>query len=99
MGPSRLILVGLATLTGSSRLTHQLIRGLLNGTDLNSVNSFCDVIFSLMRKICYTQYIDYKKTQVLELTRWWSGNAYIVVDDSVLKQIFYFSSCRMYELI
>ncbi len=36
---------------------------LLYGTDLNSVNSFCDVIFSLMRKICYTQYISYKKTR------------------------------------
>ncbi len=36
-------------------------RGLLYGTDLNSRNSFCDVIFSLMRKICYTQFINYKK--------------------------------------
>jgi hypothetical protein len=31
-------------------------KGVCYGTDLNSLNSFCDVIFSLMRKICYTQY-------------------------------------------
>ncbi len=37
-------------------------RGLLYGTDLISFKSFCDIIFSLMRKICYTQYINYKKT-------------------------------------
>jgi hypothetical protein len=30
--------------------------GLLYGTDFNSVNLFCDVIISLVRKICYTQY-------------------------------------------
>jgi hypothetical protein len=35
---------------------------LLYGTDLISVNLFCDVIFSLMRKLCYAQYINYKKT-------------------------------------
>jgi hypothetical protein len=39
----------------------QWFRGLLYGTDLNSLNSCCDIIFSLMRKICYTQYINYKK--------------------------------------
>ena len=30
--------------------------------ELISVNSFCDVIFSLMRKICYAQSINYEKT-------------------------------------
>ncbi len=39
-------------------------RGLLYGTDLNSLDSFSDVIFSLMRKICYTQYINYKKQEL-----------------------------------
>ncbi len=74
-------------------------RGLLYGTDLNSVNSFCDIIFSLMRKICYTQYINYKKNNYYKVTWWWSGSAYIVVNGSDPKQNFYFSSCRMYELI
>ncbi len=45
------------------------IRGLLYGTNLNSLNLFCDVIFSHMRKICYTHYKKYfKKT-----TRWHGG--------------------------
>ncbi len=34
-----------------------------------------------------------------KVTWWWSGSAYIVVDDTVSMQNFYFSSCRMYELI
>ncbi len=72
--------------------------GLLYGTDLNSLNLFCDIIFSLMRKICYTQYINYKKNKSCKVTRWWSGSAYIVVDVSILMQNFYFLSCRMYEL-
>jgi hypothetical protein len=41
--------------------------GLLYGTDLISFKSFCDVIFSLMRKICYTHYINYKKTSAARL--------------------------------
>jgi hypothetical protein len=40
------------------------LRGLLYGTDLNSLNLFCDVIFSLMRKLCYTQYRNYKKIEL-----------------------------------
>ncbi len=31
-------------------------RGLLYGTNLISYNLFCDVIFSLTRIICYTQF-------------------------------------------
>jgi hypothetical protein len=60
--------------------------GLLYGTDLNSLNLFCDVIFSLMRKICYTQYINYKKNKICKVTRWWSGSAYIVVDGLIPTQ-------------
>ncbi len=52
------------------RKSTQCARGLLYGTVLNSVNSFCDVIFSLMRKICYTQYVNNKKTIA---ARWHSG--------------------------
>ncbi len=73
--------------------------GLLYGTDLNSLNLFCDVIFSPMRKICYTQYINYKKNKSGKVTWWWSGGAYIVIDGSVPMDFFYFLSCRMYELI
>jgi hypothetical protein len=40
-----------------------LLWGLLYGTDLNSLNSFCDVIFSFTRKICYTQIEIIKKTR------------------------------------
>jgi hypothetical protein len=29
-----------------------VIRGLLYGTDFNALDLFCDVIFSLIRKIC-----------------------------------------------
>jgi hypothetical protein len=32
------------------------LMGLLYGTNLNLVNLCCDVIFSLIRKICYTVY-------------------------------------------
>ncbi len=81
------------------RPEHKSQRGLLYGTNLNSLNLFCDVIFSLMRKICYTQYISYKQNNSSKVTRWWSGSEYIVVDGSITMQIFYFSSCRMYELI
>ncbi len=52
-----------------------------------------------MRKICYTQYINYKKQgpQGDTVVEWWRGSAYTVVDGSVTKQHFSFSSCRMYE--
>jgi hypothetical protein len=62
-------------------------------------NLFCDVIFSLMRKICYTQYINNKKNMGGKVTGWWSGNECVVVDGSVPMQNFYSLSCRMYELI
>jgi hypothetical protein len=48
-------------LTGRS--VFRSVWGLLYGTDLISFKSFCDVIFSLTRKICYTQYINYKKNK------------------------------------
>jgi hypothetical protein len=40
-----------------------LLWGLVYGTNLSSLNSFCEVIFSPinMRKICYTQCINYTK--------------------------------------
>ncbi len=50
--------------------------GLLYGTDLISVNSCCDVIFSLMRKLYYAQYINYNKNNCCKVTWWWSGSAY-----------------------
>jgi hypothetical protein len=57
-----------------------LLRCLLCGTNLISFKLFCDVIFSLMGKICYTQYINYKKHKCCKVTWWWSGTAYIMVD-------------------
>jgi hypothetical protein len=48
-------------------------RGLLYGTNLNSLNLLCDVIFSLMRKICYTQYINYNK----KMARWHGGGVVV----------------------
>ncbi len=74
-------------------------RGLLYGTDLISVNLFCDVIFSLMKKLCYAQYINYNKNKRCKVTWWWSGSAHTVVNGSVLMQFFYFSSSIMYGLI
>ncbi len=35
---------------------------------LISFNLFCDVIFSLMRKLCYAQYINYTKNKSCKLT-------------------------------
>jgi hypothetical protein len=75
------------------------LRGLLYGTDLISFNLFCDVIFSLMRKLCYAQYINYNKNISCKVTWWWSGSAYTLVDGSLPMQIFYFLSFKMYELI
>ncbi len=80
-------------------IVSSLLRGLLYGTDLISVNSFCDVIFSLMRNLCYAQYINYNKNMSCKGTWWWSGSVYILVNGSVPMQIFYFSSSKMYELI
>ncbi len=64
------------------------VQGVWYGTDLISVNSFCDVIFSLMRKLCYAQYITYNKNMGCKVTWWWSGSAYTVVNGSVPMQFF-----------
>jgi hypothetical protein len=49
-------------------------KGFLYGTDLNSLSLFCDIIFSLMRKICYMQNINYKKTRAAK----WHGGGVVV---------------------
>jgi hypothetical protein len=81
----------------------QGIKGLTKCTANEFVQSlFQDcflVIFSVVRKICYIQYTNYKKNKCCKVIWWWSGSAYIVVDGSVPLPNFYFSSCRMYELI
>ena len=74
-------------------------RGLLYGTNLISYNLFCDIIFSLMRIICCIQYIYLKKIIVLPGDTGRCGSVDNVVEGSIQKQNFYFSSYRMYKLI
>ena len=69
-------------------------RGSLYGTYLISVNSFCDVIFSLMRKLCYRQYINYKKTRT---ARWHGGGVVVLILCPMVQFEFKFFIFRLVE--
>ncbi len=79
-------------LSGWGMLYVTILKSYISSLGLFILICFCDVIFSLM-----TVYI-FKK-MCCQVTWWWCGSAYIVVDGSVLIQNYYFLSCRMYELI
>jgi hypothetical protein len=78
------------------RALKQLIRGLY-GTNLIAFILFCDIIFSLMRIICYTQYVYCKKNQFCQVAWWWCGRAFVVGEGSNSTLNLYFICCKMYK--